>query len=223
MAADNHAAADDTMNAIVQDAYGPVDVLRSGRTARPDIAGNEVLVRVHAAGMDRGTWHMMTGRPYLMRILGFGFRRPKNRVPGIDVAGTVVAVGSAVTRFAVGDEVFGIVPGRVRRVRRRAGGQAGPQALEPDVRTGRRRSDLGGNRPSGAVRRGPGRARPEGADHRRLRRRRHLRRAAGQGPRRRGHRRVQRRPRSIWCGRSAPTTSSTTRRRTSPTVRIATT
>ncbi len=111
MAADNHAAADDTMNAIVQDAYGPVDVLRSGRTARPSIAGNEVLVRVHAAGIDRGTWHMMTGRPYLLRILGFGFRRPKNNVPGIDVAGTVVAVGSAVSRFAVGDQVFGMSRG----------------------------------------------------------------------------------------------------------------
>ena len=111
MAADNHAAADDSMNAIVQDAYGPVDVLRFGRTARPNIAGNEVLVRVHAAGLDRGTWHMMTGRPYLLRILGFGFRRPKNNVPGIDVAGTVVAVGSAVSRFAVGDQVYGMSRG----------------------------------------------------------------------------------------------------------------
>ncbi|MGZ8725716.1 MAG: NAD(P)-dependent alcohol dehydrogenase [Aeromicrobium sp.] len=53
----------------------------------------------------------MTGRPYLMRVMGFGFRRPKNQVPGIDVAGTVVAIGSAVTRFAVGDEVFGISKG----------------------------------------------------------------------------------------------------------------
>ena len=110
-AADNHAAAGDTMNAVVQDAYGPADVLRSGRTARPNIAGNEVLVRVHAAGLDRGTWHMMTGRPYLLRILGFGFRRPKNNVPGIDVAGTVVAVGSAVSRFAVGDQVYGMSRG----------------------------------------------------------------------------------------------------------------
>ena len=68
-------------------------------------------MRVHAAGLDRGTWHLMTGTPYLMRIIGFGFRRPKNRVPGVDVAGTVVAVGSAVTRFAVGDEVFGMSRG----------------------------------------------------------------------------------------------------------------
>ncbi|KUM38529.1 NADPH:quinone reductase [Arthrobacter sp. EPSL27] len=99
------------MRAIVQEAYGSVDVLRPGRTARPNIADNEVLVRVHAAGMDRGTWHLMTGRPYLMRIIGFGFRRPKSSVPGIDVAGTVAAVGSAVTRFAVGDKVYGMSRG----------------------------------------------------------------------------------------------------------------
>lgn len=108
--ADNPAAAD-TMQAIVQDGYGPVDVLRRGRIARPEIAENEVLVRVHAAGMDRGTWHMMTGRPYLMRVIGFGFRAPKNPVPGFDVAGTVAAVGSAVSRFAVGDEVYGMARG----------------------------------------------------------------------------------------------------------------
>ena len=111
-AANNQPAADGNMNAIVQDAYGAADVLRSGRTARPQIAEDEVLIRVHAAGMDRGTWHMMTGRPYLLRVLGFGFRGPKNSVPGIDVAGTVVAVGSAVSRFAVGDQVYGMSRGR---------------------------------------------------------------------------------------------------------------
>ncbi len=105
------AAADATMEAIVQDAYGTVDVLRPARISRPEIAGDEVLVRVHAAGLDRGTWHMMTGRPYLLRIIGFGFHRPKNRVPGIDVAGTVVAIGSEVTRLAVGDQVYGNAKG----------------------------------------------------------------------------------------------------------------
>lgn len=99
------------MEAIVQDGYGTVDVLHRSRVARPEIAGNEVLVRVHAAGMDRGTWHLMTGRPYLLRAMGFGFRRPKNPVPGIDVAGTVAAVGSAVSRFAVGDKVYGMSRG----------------------------------------------------------------------------------------------------------------
>lgn len=96
------------MRAIVQDRYGSFDVLRSARIGRPEIAEREVLLRVYAAGLDRGTWHLMTGTPYLMRVLGFGFRHPKSRVAGIDLAGIVVAVGSAVTRFAVGDEVFGM-------------------------------------------------------------------------------------------------------------------
>ena len=99
------------MRAIVQDRYGSSDVLRLGEIDRPEIAPNEVLVEVVAAGMDRGTWHSMAGKPYLMRIMGFGFRRPKNRVPGLDVAGTVVALGAEVTRFAPGDEVFGMSRG----------------------------------------------------------------------------------------------------------------
>jgi len=101
----------DKMRAIVQDAYGSSDVLRSTECDLPEIAPNEVLVDVAAAGMDRGTWHLMAGKPYLMRIIGFGFRRPKNLVPGLDVAGTVIAVGSEVTTFQPGEEVFGISRG----------------------------------------------------------------------------------------------------------------
>jgi NADPH:quinone reductase-like Zn-dependent oxidoreductase len=100
-----------SMRAIVQDAYGSSDVLRLGEIDQPEIAPNEVLVQVVAAGMDRGTWHSMAGKPYLMRIMGFGFRRPKNRVPGLDVAGIAVAVGPEVTRFKPGDEVFGMSRG----------------------------------------------------------------------------------------------------------------
>ncbi|TCO44532.1 NADPH:quinone reductase-like Zn-dependent oxidoreductase [Kribbella antiqua] len=99
-----------TMRAILQDSYGEADVLRFGWIARPGIGDNEVLVRVHAAGLDRGTWHLMTGKPYLLR-LAFGLRAPKNPVPGRDVAGTVEAVGSAVSKFSVGDEVYGVAPG----------------------------------------------------------------------------------------------------------------
>ena len=101
------------MRAIVQHRYGtaPEDVLRLEQTAGPGITANDVLVKVRAAGVDRGTWHLMAGQPYLMRILGFGFRRPKNPVPGLDVAGTVVAVGPRVTTFKPGDEVFGIARG----------------------------------------------------------------------------------------------------------------
>ena len=99
------------MRAIVQDAYGSSDVLRLAEIDRPEIAANEVLVDVAAAGMDRGTWHLMAGKPYLMRVIGFGFRRPKNKVPGLDVGGTVVVVGSEVTRFQPGDEVYGMSRG----------------------------------------------------------------------------------------------------------------
>jgi NADPH:quinone reductase-like Zn-dependent oxidoreductase len=104
------AMADSTMQAIMQDRYGCADVLRLARTARPDVTEHEVLVRVHAAGLDRGAWHLMTGRPYAMR-LGTGIRAPKNPVLGREVAGTVAAVGGAVTRFCPGDEVFGIGQG----------------------------------------------------------------------------------------------------------------
>ena len=101
-----------TMRAIVQDRYGtePERVMRLERIPRPGLAAGEVLVRVRAAGVDRGTWHMMAGQPYLMR-LGFGFRGPRCRVPGLDVAGTVVATGPGVTRFSIGDEVFGLARG----------------------------------------------------------------------------------------------------------------
>jgi NADPH:quinone reductase-like Zn-dependent oxidoreductase len=98
------------MRAILQDRYGSAEVLRLAAVPRPVIAGNEVLVRVGAAGLDRGTEHLMTGKPYVMR-LGFGLRGPKNPVLGRDVAGTVVQVGSSVTRFSVGDEVYGVAPG----------------------------------------------------------------------------------------------------------------
>ena len=102
------AAVASTMRAIVQHTYGTADVLRLEQIAKPEIADDEVLVQVHAAGMDRGTWHFMTGRPYLMRVMGFGFRAPKNPAAGIDLAGTVVAVGSGDSKLAVGDEVYGI-------------------------------------------------------------------------------------------------------------------
>jgi len=117
-----------TMTAIVQRAYGSADVLRLERHPLPQIAADEVLIRVRAAGMDRGTWHMMTGQPYLLRVLGFGFRGPKNPVPGRDVAGVVVEVGSAVTRFGIGDEVFGVSRGSYAEF---AAAQEGKLARKP--------------------------------------------------------------------------------------------
>jgi NADPH:quinone reductase-like Zn-dependent oxidoreductase len=98
-----------TMRAIVRDTYGPADVLELRDIATPEIADDEVLVRVHAAGLDRGVWHVMAGLPYLVRLLvpTMGLRKPKVPVRGMDLAGTVEAVGSNVTRFQPGDAVFG--------------------------------------------------------------------------------------------------------------------
>jgi NADPH:quinone reductase-like Zn-dependent oxidoreductase len=96
------------MTAMVQDTYGEAeDVLRLQEIDRPTIGDDEVLVRVHAAGLDRGVWHLMTGRPYPVRLAGYGVRAPKTRVRGVEVAGRVEAVGTGVTGLRVGDEVFG--------------------------------------------------------------------------------------------------------------------
>ncbi|MEM7322798.1 MAG: NAD(P)-dependent alcohol dehydrogenase [Actinomycetota bacterium] len=100
-----------TMRAVTQRAYGSAEVLSIETIDRPAPADDEVLIQVVAAGLDRGVWHLMTGLPYLIRLMGYGFAKPKNPVPGADVAGRVVAVGHEVTRFAVGDEVFGIASG----------------------------------------------------------------------------------------------------------------
>jgi NADPH:quinone reductase-like Zn-dependent oxidoreductase len=99
------------MKAIVQDAYGSTDVLQFRDIDKPEIADDEVLVRVHAAGVDRGVWHLMTGLAYPIRLAGYGLRAPKTPVPGMDMAGVVEAVGKNVTRFQPGDEVFGIGKG----------------------------------------------------------------------------------------------------------------
>ncbi len=99
------------MKAIVQDTYGSPDVLELRDIDKPGIGYDEVLLRVHAAGVDRGAWHFMTGLPYLMRIAGYGLRAPKNPVLGREVAGVVEAVGKDVSRFQPGDEVFGIGEG----------------------------------------------------------------------------------------------------------------
>jgi NADPH:quinone reductase-like Zn-dependent oxidoreductase len=99
------------MRAILQSGYGATDVLCLGEAPRPTAGEGEVIVHVRAAGIDRGTWHLMTGRPYVMRVMGFGFRAPKSPVPGLDLAGTVVEVGPNVSRFRVGDVVFGLGQG----------------------------------------------------------------------------------------------------------------
>ena len=104
------AGSTERMQAVVQSGYGDADVLRVAEVARPTITDSEVLVRVHAAGLDRGTWHLMTGTPYAVR-LALGLRAPRQPIVGRDVSGTVEQIGASVTRFAVGDEVFGICNG----------------------------------------------------------------------------------------------------------------
>ncbi len=102
-----------TMKAIVQAEYGDdaETVLRIAEIGRPEAGDNEVLLRVHAAGVDRGVWHIMTGLPYPLRLMGYGVRAPKDPVRGREVAGVVEAVGHDVTTLRAGDEVFGIGEG----------------------------------------------------------------------------------------------------------------
>jgi NADPH:quinone reductase-like Zn-dependent oxidoreductase len=99
------------MKAIVRDTYGPPDILELRDIDIPEIADDEVLVRVHAAGVGRDVWHIMTGLPYPIRLAGYGFRAPKNPIIGSDMAGVVEAIGRNVSRFQPGDEVFGIGKG----------------------------------------------------------------------------------------------------------------
>jgi NADPH:quinone reductase-like Zn-dependent oxidoreductase len=98
------------VRAIVQDTYGPADVLELREIERPEVGENDVLVRVRAAGSGPDVWHIMTGQPYMARA-ALGFRRPKVRVRGWDVAGTVEAVGASATDFRPGDEVMGVAEG----------------------------------------------------------------------------------------------------------------
>jgi NADPH:quinone reductase-like Zn-dependent oxidoreductase len=120
----------ETMKAIVQTEYGSTaeEVLLFDEIARPTIGGDEVLVRVRAASVDMGTWHLMTGLPKLMRIMGFGFHRPKQPNPGRSLAGTVEAVGHRVTDFKPGDEVYGTCDGSFAEYVR---AQVGLLALKP--------------------------------------------------------------------------------------------
>jgi NADPH:quinone reductase-like Zn-dependent oxidoreductase len=96
------------MRAVVQDKYGaPGEVLEVRDIAMPAVGDNDVLIRVRAASVHPDVWHVVTGEPYILRLMGNGVRRPKFKVPGSDLAGVVESVGRSVTRFKAGDEVFG--------------------------------------------------------------------------------------------------------------------
>jgi NADPH:quinone reductase-like Zn-dependent oxidoreductase len=113
------------MKAITQDRYGSADVLTLADVDRPVVGDDGVLVRVRAAGVGPEVWHLMTGRPYFVRLMGFGLRRPKARVVGRNVAGSVEAVGKDVTGFQPGDAVFGTCRGSLAEYARAGAGSEG--------------------------------------------------------------------------------------------------
>jgi NADPH:quinone reductase-like Zn-dependent oxidoreductase len=95
------------MKAVVQEGYGSLDALQVQEVEKPAPGDDEVLVRVRAASVHPDVWHVVSGRPYVLRLMGAGFFKPKNPIPGTDMAGVVEAVGKNATRFQLGDEVFG--------------------------------------------------------------------------------------------------------------------
>ncbi len=102
------------MKAIVQDRYGSPDVLELREIDKPVVEDDEVLVRVRATSVHPDIWHVVAGRPYIIRLMGLGVLKPKSGVPGTDVAGLVESVGKNVTQFQPGDEVFGEIVGGIQ-------------------------------------------------------------------------------------------------------------
>lgn len=95
------------MKAIVYQKYGPPNVLELREVERPLPKDNQVLVKIHAASVNPLDWHLLRGKPFLVRLMGFGLLKPKQQILGADIAGQVEAVGKNVTLFKAGDEVFG--------------------------------------------------------------------------------------------------------------------
>ncbi len=127
------------MKAIVQDRYGPADVLELREIDKPVAGDDDVLVRVRAASVHADVWHAVKGVPYVLRCMGSGVRKPKSRVPGTDLSGHVESVGRNVTRFRPGDEVFG--QSLVANLWRNGGAYA-EYAAVPQARVERKPADL---------------------------------------------------------------------------------
>ena len=127
------------MKAIVQDAYGSTDVYHFAEMDKPRPAPDEVLVQVRATSIHPDVWHVMRGWPYPLRLMGAGLRKPKDLVPGTDLAGTVVAIGKQVTKFQPGDDVFGEI---VRVNQWRNGGSFAEFAAVPTDRLTRKPEGL---------------------------------------------------------------------------------
>jgi NADPH:quinone reductase-like Zn-dependent oxidoreductase len=115
------------MKAIVQERFGPPEVLRLVDIDVPDIGAGDVLIRVHAAALNPYDWHMLRGDPYIARLMGIGLTRPKSRVAGIDAAGRVEAVGADVHGLRPGDDVFGLCPGAFAEYVRVAADKVAPK------------------------------------------------------------------------------------------------
>jgi NADPH:quinone reductase-like Zn-dependent oxidoreductase len=107
----NHGGKDTHMKAMVYHKYGSPDVLKLEEIEQPIPKDNEVLVKVHAASVNAADWHLLRGKPFLVRLMGFGLLKPKHTILGSDIAGRVEAVGRNVKQFQPGDEVFGNIRG----------------------------------------------------------------------------------------------------------------
>ena len=203
------------MRAVMHCDYGPPDVLTLGTVEKPVPLDTQLLVRVKAASVNPVDWHSIRGTPYVMR-LDSGLRKPADTRVGVDFAGVVEAVGRQVTRFKVGDEVFGgrngalaeyIVVTADRAVAHKPANVTFEQAAAVAVAG---LTALQAVRDRGQTRQGTTRV-----DQRRVRRRRHVRGADRQDTWARKSPACAARATSRWSARSGPTTSSTTRKRTS--------
>ena len=98
---------DNHMKAIVSTKYGPPDVLKLEEVEKPTPQDNEVLIKVYATSVNAGDWHLLRGKPFLVRLMGYGLLKPKHKILGADIAGRIEVVGRNVKQFQSGDEVFG--------------------------------------------------------------------------------------------------------------------
>jgi NADPH:quinone reductase-like Zn-dependent oxidoreductase len=127
----NRAVKGSFMKAITRSEYGPAEILSLNEVPTPEIEDTDVLIKVHASSVNPYDWHFVRGQPYVLRATA-GFRRPKNHYMGIDAAGTIVAVGANVTRFQIGDSVFGLARGAFAEY---AAADEKRLALKPDALT----------------------------------------------------------------------------------------
>ena len=136
------------MRAVIQQQYGGSEQLSLADIPAPVAGPGDVVVRTRAAGVDRGTWHLMTGQPYAVRLM-FGLRRPKHPVPGRDVAGVVAEVGEDVTDVSVGDEVMGTADGSFAELALVPQSRVAPKPDPAVLRGVRRAPRLGAHRAAG--------------------------------------------------------------------------